>query len=320
MKVFLAGGSGAIGKRLIPILVAAGHNVVATTRTPAKMNGLRTLGARPLALDALDRAAVMKAVASAEPDVVVHELTALSTMHNLKRFDEELAITNRLRTEGIQYLLEAAQAAGVRRFVAQSYTGFPNIREGGRIKTEEDPLDSNPPESMRQTFAAIRQLETTVTSAGNIEGIVLRYGNFYGPGTSIGPGGEIVELIRQHKFPIFGDGAGVWSFVDIDDAAAATRVAVDGGPAGIYNVVDDEPSEVSVWIPELARMIGAKPPYHLPAWIGRLLIGEAGMSMMTKVRGSSNEKAKRLLNWKPVYPTWRDGFRQMLSGERAYAA
>ena len=320
MKVFLAGGSGAIGKRLVPMLVAAGHSVVATTRTPAKMNGLRGLGARSVALDALDRSAVMKAVASAAPDVVVHELTALSMMHNLKRFDEEFAITNRLRTEGAQYLLEAAQAAGARRFVAQSYTGFPNIRVGWRIKTEDDPLDPNPPQPTRWTFEAIRQLEAKVMSAGNLEGIVLRYGNFYGPGTSIGPGGEIVQLVRQRKFPIFGDGAGVWSFVHIDDAAAATRVAVEGGPQGIFNIVDDEPAEVSVWLPELARIIGAKPPYRLPAWLGRLVIGEAGMSMMTKVRGSSNEKAKRLLRWKPIYPTWRDGFHQMLASERADAA
>jgi nucleoside-diphosphate-sugar epimerase len=320
MKVFLAGGSGAIGKRLIPMLVAAGHNVVATTRTPGKMNVLRKLGAWPFALDALNRTAVMKAVVAAAPDVVVHEMTALSTMRKLIRFDEAFASTNRLRTEGTQYLLEAAQAAGVRRFVAESYTGFPNIRDGGRVKTEDDPLDLNPPESMRQTFAAIRQLEAMVTSAANIEGIVLRYGNFYGPGTSIAPGGQIVDLVRHHRYPIFGDGAGVWSFIHIDDAAAATRVAVDGGPAGIYNIVDDDPAEVSVWVPELAAMIGAKPPYRLPAWMGRLLIGDAGMSMMTKVRGSSNEKAKRLLRWQPVYSTWRDGFRQMFASERAYAA
>ena len=320
MKVFLAGGSGAIGKRLIPMLVAAGHEVVATTRTPAKTNRLRALGARPFALDALNRTAVIEAVASAEPDVVVHELTALSAMGNLKRFDEEFEITNRLRTEGTQYLLEAAQAANVTRVVAQSYTGFPNIREGGRIKTEDDPLDPNPPESMRRTFAAIRQLEAMVMSARNIEGIALRYGNFYGPGTSIGPGGEVVELVRHRKFPVFGDGAGVWSFIHIDDAAAATLVAVEGGPAGSYNIVDDEPAEASVWIPELARMIGAKPPYHLPVWVGRLLVGDAGVSIMTKVRGSSNDKAKHLLKWKPVYSTWRGGFQQMFSVERYRAA
>jgi nucleoside-diphosphate-sugar epimerase len=167
---------------------------------------------------------------------------------------------------------------------------------------------------------AIGQLEAKVMSAGNLEGIVLRYGNFYGPGTSLGPGGKFVELIEHHRFPIFGDGAGVWSFVHIDDAAVATRVAVEGGPAGIYNIVDDEPAEVSVWLPELARMLDAKPPYRLPAWLGRLVIGDAGMSIMTKVRGSSNEKAKHLLKWKPVYTTWRDGFHQMLAGERAYAA
>jgi 2-alkyl-3-oxoalkanoate reductase len=317
MKVFLAGGSGVVGKRLVPALVAGGHLVVATTRTPAKMNELRTLGAQPVVLDALDRLEVMRAVASAAPDVVVHELTAISTVRNLRHFDEQFALTNRLRTEGIEYLLEASQAAGARRFVAQSYTGFPNIREGGPVKTEDDPLDPNPPESMKHTFAAIRQLEAAVTSARSLEGIVLRYGNFYGPGTSIGPGGEMVKMVHQRAFPIIGNGAGVWSFIHIDDAANATRIAIEGGPAGIYNIVDDEPVAVSVWLPEMARTIGAKPPHHFPAWLGRLATGEAGVSMMTKVRGSSNAKAKHLLHWKPLYSSWKDGFHQMFAREAA---
>jgi len=315
MRVFIAGGSGAVGKRLVPLLTASGHQVIATTRTPSKRNELRALGAEPVLLDAWDRIAIMKAITSAHPDVIVHELTALSKMHNFKRFDEEFALTNRLRTEGIQYLLEAAQAAGVRRFIAQSFTGWTIARDGGPVKTEDDLLDPNPPQSMKQTLGAIRQLESNVGSAAKLDGIVLRYGNFYGPGTSLGPGGEMVELVRQRQFPIFGSGAGVWSFIHIDDVAQATRLAIEHAPAGIYNIVDDEPAEVSVWLPALAQAIGAKPPYRLPAWVGRLIIGEAGMSMMTKVRGASNAKAKELLNWKPVYSTWRDGFHRVFAPE-----
>jgi 2-alkyl-3-oxoalkanoate reductase len=315
MRVFLAGGSGAVGKRLIPVLVARGHVVVATTRTEGKKNELRAMGVEPVVMNALDRVEVMRAVAFARPDVVVHQMTAIPPVRSLRRFDEEFALTNRLRTEGIEYLLEAARSAGVRRFVAQSYTGWPNIRQGGPIKTEEDPLDPDPPRSMKRTFAAIRQLETSVTSAGSMEGIVLRYGSFYGPGTSIGPGGDFVELVRQRKFPIFGNGGGVWSFIHIDDVAHATLAAIESSRSGIYNIVDDEPAPVSVWLPELAQAVGARPPYRLPAWVGRLLMGEAGMSVMTQVRGSSNAKAKRLLNWNPVYASWRVGFQGILAPE-----
>lgn len=312
MKIFLAGATGAIGKRLVPLLVSGGHQVVATTRTGSKTDRLRAAGAEPVVVDALDRDAVMKAIASARPEVIVHQMTALGSMRSLKKFDEEFALTNRLRTEGTEFLLAAARGVGAGRFVAQGYTGWTNVREGGRVKTEDDPLDPHPPQAMRQTLEAIRQLEAMVLDASSMTGIVLRYGNLYGPGTSIAPDGDIVGLVRQHKFPIFGDGAGVWSFIHIDDAANATRLAIEHGPSGIYNIVDDEPAEVSVWLPELARTAGAKPPYHMPAWLGRLVIGDAGMSMMTKVRGSSNMKAKRALGWQPIYPTWRDGFRAMM--------
>lgn len=312
MNVFVAGATGAVGKRLVPLLVSAGHRVVGTTRTSSKMDALRAAGAEPVLLDGLDEAAVMRAVASARPDVIVHQMTALASMRSLKNFDEEFVITNRLRTAGTEYLLAAARAAGTRRFVAQSYSGWPNIREGGRVKTEEDPLDPSPPRAMAQTLAAIRRLEATVPGAPGITGMVLRYGSLYGPGTSIGPGGEVVTMVRQRKFPIVGGGAGVWSFTHIDDAAKATRLAVEQGPAGVYNIVDDEPAEVSVWLPELARAAGARPPYRLPAWLGRLVIGETGVSIMTTVRGSSNAKAKRVLGWQPVYPSWRDGFRAMM--------
>lgn len=314
MRVFLAGATGAIGKRLVPLLVSAGHHVVGMTRTPAKADELRAAGAEPVVADALDRDAVRDAVLQARPTVVIHQMTALTKMRNLKHFDDEFELTNRLRTEGTEYLLTAARAAGAERFIAQSYTGWPNARTGDRVKSEEDPLDTNPPEAMRRTLDAIRQLEQMVPGASGLTGIVLQYGSFYGHGTSIGEGGDIYEMVRKRRFPIVGDGAGVWSFIHIDDAAQATGLALGEVPAGIYNIVDDEPAEVSVWLPELARAIGAKPPYHLPAWIGRLVIGDAGLSMMTEARGSSNAKAKRVLGWRPSYASWRDGFRRGLSG------
>ncbi|MCU1243022.1 MAG: NAD-dependent epimerase/dehydratase [Candidatus Acidoferrum typicum] len=284
--------------------------MIAATRTTSKMDGLRRAGAQPVVVNGLDRDSVMKAVVSAQPDAIVHQMTGLATIRSLKKFDDEFALTNRLRTEGTAYLIEAARAAGARKLIAQSYTGWPNVREGNRVKTEEELLDPNPPKTMSRTLDAIRRLEASVSRLSDITGIVLRYGSFYGPGTSITPAGNIVELVRQRKFPIFGNGAGVWSFIHIDDAAAATVLALEGGAPGIYNIVDDEPAEVYVWLPDLAEAIGARPPYHLPAWLGRLVIGEAGISMMTKVRGSSNAKAKSALPWQLDYATWRDGFRR----------
>jgi 2-alkyl-3-oxoalkanoate reductase len=310
MKIFLAGATGVLGRRLVPVLVRGGHQVIAATRSRDKVEDLRATGAEPVVLDALDRGAVMAAVASTRPDAIIHQMTALPRMPNLKKFDQEFAQTNRLRTEGTEYLLSAAAATGVRRFVAQSYTGWPNARVGGRVKTEDDPLDAHPPKQATLTLAAIKQLEAMVTSAAGIEGIILRYGSFYGPGTAIMQGSEIVEAVRARKFPIVGGGEGVWSFIHIDDAAEATRIAVERAPAGIYNIVDDDPAEVSVWLPELARTVGAKPPYHVPAWIGRLIIGEAGLLMMTQMRGASNAKVKRALGWQPAHASWRDGFRR----------
>jgi nucleoside-diphosphate-sugar epimerase len=317
MRIFLAGATGAIGRRLVPLLVGRGHEVVATTRTNDKAHGLRAMGAQPVVVDGLNRPKVMEAVLSAKPDVIVHQMTSLANLRNLRKFDKTFAMTNRLRTEGTQYLLDAAQTSGVRKFLAQSYTGWPNIREGSRVKSEDDPLDPNPPKSAKRTFDAIRQLETSVAraSSSRLTGIILRYGSFYGPGSQIADDGTIVEMVRRRKFPIVGDGAGVWSFIHVDDAANATRLAIEGAPAGTYNIVDDDPAEVSTWLPYLADAIGAKRPYHLPTWIGQLAIGEAGVSMMTRVRGSSNEKAKRALGWTPTYSSWRDGFRNGLSGE-----
>jgi len=315
MRVFVAGATGALGKHLVPELLAAGHQVIGMSRTAAKADALRASGAEAVIADALNREAVMDAVIRARPNVVVHELTALAKMRNLKHFDREFEITNRLRTEVTEYLLDAAHACGSERFIAQSYGSWPNERKGGRVKSEDDPLDSEPPASMRRSLDAIRRLEQMVPSAVGLTGIVLRYGAFYGPGTSMGAGGEITELVRQRMFPVFGDGAGVWSFIHIADAARATRLAVEHGPVGIYNIVDDEPAEASVWLPDFARAIGAKPPYRLPAWIGRLFIGEAGVLMMTKIRGSSNQKASDILGWRPIFRSWRDGFRNGLSPE-----
>jgi nucleoside-diphosphate-sugar epimerase len=313
MKIFVAGATGLVGKRLVPLLLQAGHRVVGTTRTAGKMADLWDIGAQPVVVDALDRDAIRRAVVEAKPDVVVHQLTDLSRMRNIKHLDKEMATTNRLRTEGTDHLLAAAREAGAQRFVAQSYSGWPNARTGGSVKTEDDALDSDPPKTMKKTLDAIRYLEAAVAGATDISGIVLRYGSFYGPGTAFGEGGEILKAVRQRQFPVVGGGAGVWSFVHIDDVAHATLLAIEGAQTGVYNIVDDEPARVSVWLPELAEAVGAAAPYRIPAWLGRLLIGEAGVTMMTEARGSSNAKAKKLLNWQPRYGSWRAGFRQELA-------
>ncbi len=306
MKVFVAGATGALGKQLVPKLVAAGHEVVGMTRSEERAGLVRELGAEPAVADALDPEAVGTAVSAARPEVVVHELTALSASIDLRHFDRDFAQTNRLRTEGTDILLSAAQAAGARRFVAQSYAGWPAARIGGPIKAEDDPVDSDPPAQVRSTLEAILYLERAVTGAAPIEGVVLRYGGFYGPGTSLQldpPSGEHIEAIRGRKFPIVGDGGGVWSFVHIEDAAEATAIAVERGAPGVYNVVDDNPAAVCDWLPELARGLGAKRPFRLPRWLGRIAAGEAATVMMTEVRGASNAKAKRELGWTPRHPS-----------------
>jgi nucleoside-diphosphate-sugar epimerase len=309
MRVFLAGAGGAIGRYLVPRLIAEGHEVVAMTRSPKKVDALRDAGAYPVVADGLDRDAVVAAVIGAEPEVVVHQMTALSDVgSNLRKFDAQFAVTNELRTRGTDHLLEGARAAGARRIVVQGYSGWPNVREGGPVKTEDDPLDPHPPAAMRATLDAFRCMERVVTTAEDIEGLVLRYGGFYGPPTDMPP--EFLEMVRKRRFPVVGDGAGVWSFVHLDDAAAATVAALDHGAPGVYNIVDDDPAPVAEWLPGMAAALGAKPPRHVPAWLGRIAAGEAGLSMMTKVRGSSNAKAKRELGWRPGHPSWRDGFRE----------
>jgi nucleoside-diphosphate-sugar epimerase len=312
MKIFVAGASGAIGARLVPALVRHGHEVVGTTRTPAKTERLRQLGAEPVLMDALDEVAVKDAVAAASPEVVVHELTDIPDTIDPRKLDEQFAATNRLRTEGMDHLLEASRAAGVRRFVAQSFAAWVYARTGGPVKVETDPIETDPPSSVHQTLAAILHVERVLTEAADIEGLVLRYGGFYGPGTSLGEGAALLEMVRKRRFPIVGGGAGVWSFIHIDDAAAATVAAIEGGRPGIYNVTDDEPAPVSVWLPDLASALGAPPPRRVPAWIARLLVGETGVAMMTDVRGASNAKAKCEFRWQPRFASWREGFRRGL--------
>jgi nucleoside-diphosphate-sugar epimerase len=307
MKVFVAGATGAMGKQLVPRLRSAGHEVVGMTRTESKRAIVRELGATPVVADALDPDQVAAALLEAQPDVVVHQLTAIGAV-DIRHFDRDFALTNRLRTAGTDHLLAAGREAGVGRFIAQSYTSWPYARTGGPVKSEDDPLDPAPAREMRESFAAIRHLEASVTSADWTEGIVLRYGAFYGPGTSVAPGGEQFEMVRNRKFPLIGDGAAVWSFIHIADAAEATVEAVAHGKRGIYNVVDDDPAPVAEWLPALAHQLGAARPRRVPRFVARLFAGEAAVVMMTEARGASNAKAKRELGWEPRHPSWRDGF------------
>jgi len=300
MRVFVAGASGAIGRRLVPQLIAAGHEVVGTCRTPSKVDLLHDLGAEPVVLDVLDPAAVERAVVDAKPDAVVHEVTALTGLSDFRHFDRSFAQTNRIRTEGTDALIAAADAAGARRFVAQSFASHRFVRAGAWVKTEDDPLDTNPPAPMRETVEAMAYLDRATVAAG---GLALRYGGFYGD-----PDDELVAAIRARKFPIVGDGAGVWSLIHLDDAAAATVLALEHGDPGVYHVVDDDPAPVREWLPALAKVLGAKPPMRFPRWLARIAAGEVPVVMATEARGASNAKAKRELGWTLHYPSWRQGF------------
>jgi nucleoside-diphosphate-sugar epimerase len=305
VRIFIAGATGALGRHLVPMLVERGHHVTGTTRSRA--GELRAAGAEPVVVDPLDAAAVRDAVMLARPDVVVHQLTALAGLGLGRNFDKAFARTNRMRTEGTDHLIAAAREAGARRLVWQSYAGWPYAREGGPVKTEDDPLDPEPPTDARETLAGIRHLEAAVMGSG-LEGYVLRYGGFYGPGTSIEEGGEHAELVRKRRFPIGGDGSGIWSFVHIVDAAAATVAAIEGrGAPGVYNVVDDDPAPIAEWLPTLAQQLGAPPPRRLPAWLVRVAAGAQSLSMMTRVRGAANAKAVRELGWRPEH-SWRQCF------------
>jgi nucleoside-diphosphate-sugar epimerase len=312
MRVFVAGASGAIGTRLVPQLIDRGHEVIGTFKSPGSAERLRALGAEPLALDLLDPRAVRKAVLEAEPEAIVHQATALANVRFSRSLDRVFAETNRLRTEGTDALLAAAREAGVPRFVAQSFASYRYAREGGPVKTEDDPLDPSPPAAAREMGAAMRHLDEAVTEAG---GIALRYGGFYGA-----PNDGLIEPVRKRQFPIVGDGGGLSSFIHLDDAATATVLALEHAAAGIYNIVDDEPAPVREWLPVLADALGAKPPRHFPAWLARLVAGEAAVMMGTEARGASNAKAKRELGWKLRYPSWREGFQAAYASSRSTAS
>ena len=320
MKVLVAGATGAIGRQLVPLLLAHGHDVTGLARSERSRQEITRMGAVPVTADALDAAEVRRAVEQVQPEVIVHQLTALGGRLDLRHIDRTFALTNRLRTEGTDHLVAAGRAVGVRRFVVQSFTGWPFARIGGPVKTEDDPLDDTPPKALRRTLDAIRYLERVVTEADWTEGIALRYGGFYGPGTSMAPGGENLQQIRDRKFPVVGDGGGVWSFVHIADAAEATLAAVEHGRRGIYQVVDDEPAPVREWLPEIAAELGAPAPRHVPRWLARMLVGEAAVGMMTEIRGASNERAKRELDWTPRWPSWRDGIAALAQAREEVAA
>lgn len=310
MRVFVAGATGALGRLLVPRLVSLGHEVTGTTRSDAKREMIRAMGAVPVVVDALDAKAVARAVAEARPEVLIHQLTALHGTFGERRFERAMAATNRLRVEGTDHLLAAARAAGVARLIAQSYVGNGVLfaRSGGSVKAEDAALDAKPPERARATVEALRHLETAVLGATWTEGIVLRYGSFYGPGTSMAPGAEHYEMVRKRQFPLIGDARGIWSFVHVADATDATILAMERGERGIYHITDDEPAAVATWLPAAAAAMGAKPPYRVPRWVGRLLAGEVVTQIMTESRGASNAKAKRELGWTPSYPSWRTGF------------
>jgi len=314
MRVLVAGATGAVGTPLVRQLIERGHQVTATTRHPARADHLRRLGATVAAMDGLDAASVGEAVARAEPDAIIHQMTALSGKPDMRHFDRWFATTNALRTTGTRNLLAAAQAAGVRTFVAQSYAGWNVAGRGSSPATEDEPLDTRPASAQRESLAAIRFLERAVGEAP-LKGIVLRYGSFYGPRAS----DALVEMVRKRMLPIIGDGGGMWSWVHVDDAAAATVAALERGEPGLYHVADDEPAPVAEWLPYLARVVGAKPPLRLPTWLGRLVAGEVAVRMMTSARGVSNEKSKWVLDWRPRWASWRDGFRHAL-GELAIPA
>lgn len=308
MRVFVAGATGAIGTPLAAALVRRGHEVTGTTRSAERARALAAAGVKPVVVDALDRDAVNRAVAESAPDAIVHQLTSIPTEFNPRRFDEAFAQTNRLRTEGTDHLVAAATAAGVRRFVIQSFAAWAYARQGSRVKTEDDPLDDDPLPQVRRTLDAIRHLEGAAL-AGPFDGLVLRYGWFYGPGSTLWRTGPIADAVRRRRFPIIGDGTGIWSFIHLADAAEATALAVERGEPGIYNVTDDEPAAVHEWLPVFASAIGAPPPRRVPTWLGRLVAGPLAVTMMTELRGGANAKAKRAFGWELRYPSWRLGFK-----------
>ena len=310
MRVLVAGAAGAVGSRLLPLLLSAGHSVVGLTRTAGKVDSIRRIGAEAAVADALNRASTVEAIARAKPDVIVHEMTSLSTANDLRRFERSFAATNRLRTEGLQNLLAGARQAGTRRIVVQSFCGWPYARVGGPVKSEDDPLDPEPPRELRRTLDAIRYVENTATASSEIDGIVLRYGAFYGPATGLFAA-PMVDQLRRRRVPLIGEAGAWWSLLHIDDAAAATALAIERAAPGIYNITDDDPAPVREWLPALASILGAKPPRRIPRWLARIPAGAHIVAMMTEARAGSNAKAKRELAWQPDHPSWRQGFAEV---------
>jgi 2-alkyl-3-oxoalkanoate reductase len=313
MRIFVAGATGAVGRPLVAALIAAGHSVVGTTRTAAKAEVIKRMGAEPAIADGLDASAIRAAVIAAKPEIIIDQMTDLAAVTDIRHFDRAFATTNKLRTQGTDFLLAAAREVGARRFIAQSFCGWTYGR-GESIKTEADALEPDPPEELRRTLEAIQYMEGAVAGSANPEGIVLRYGSFYGPDTGM-LSRAMIDQVRRRRVPLIGGGGGRWSFIHVEDAASATLAAIErGAPGNIYNIVDDDPAPVSEWLPALATLVGARSPIRVPAWLGRLFAGEHLVSMMTEVRASSNAKARRELGWQPAHPSWREGFAEIASG------
>jgi len=310
MKVLVAGATGVVGSALLPMLLKRGHHVAGLVRSDASAAAVKALGATALQADAFNAAQVRAALTAFRPEVAVHQMTALAGLSDLRKFDAAFALTNRLRTEGCRIMVDAAAAVGTRRFVSQGYCGWPYARVGGPVKAETDPLDPDPPAQFRRTFEALQQMERIVTTAPGLEGVVLRYGSFYGPGTNFARDGSFVADVRRRRVPLIGDAGGVFSFIHVGDVASATVAAIEGRPTNIFNVTDDEPAAVDVWLPYLASVVGARRPIRLPAWLMRLVLPEHLFVMMTSVRGGSNAKFKQHFGWSPARASWRDGFRE----------
>ena len=312
MRIFIAGATGVLGRNLIPKLLKRGHSVVGTSSTKERLQELEHMGSEAILMNGLDRDSVLRAVTAAKADVVVNQMTALASVQNYRNFDKEFELTNRLRREGTAYLLEAARQNEVRKIVVQSFAGWP-LQAGSVIANpEETPYAMDLPARMKNSLRAIQQMEEMVVSSQSPVGVVLRYGFFYGPGTSFDSTASTIEVVRKGNFPVIGKGTGVWSFIHVEDAAEATRIAIEDAPAGTYQVTDDHPAAVGEWLPELARLLEAKPPKRVPVWLGRLFAGASTAFMMTRMRGAANGKAKRVLEWRPNYADWRHGFAAML--------